>query len=149
MGKITPDVLPETVAAPEEQAPQTGVNPEVNAESVAAENTERPAQMSKSEKKRLAEIKRAKEEEAKADAELDSEEPEEEVALESVSSTVDAEQGETPRSGRMVELISADGRQLEVSISNDVWKGLRILVPVELEGEIRRILEEGGYYVKN
>ena len=51
---------------------------------------------------------------------------------------------------KTVKLISAiPGKQIEVSIGRDHWKGVEIEVPAELEGEIRRILEAGGYYLKN
>lgn len=158
MAKITPQVL----SKEEEVKAQGSVNPEANAESVAQENTEAaPQTLSKSEKKRLAEIERARKEEEEANAELDKEEVEQakepsDEAKKGVSTEVEkndnvpAEEGSAPQEEiTMKKIISADNRQLEVSIGNEVWKGFEIMVPSNLEGEIRRILHDGGFYVKN
>lgn len=48
----------------------------------------------------------------------------------------------------MVDIISGDGRELEVSIGSQSWKGKIISVPSNLEADIRRILEEGHYFIK-
>lgn len=49
----------------------------------------------------------------------------------------------------MVEIISADGRDLEVSVGSEYWKGKVILVKKDMVDEVRRILEAGGYFIKN
>ena len=56
---------------------------------------------------------------------------------------------ESPKDPNLVDIISADGRELEFSINNENWKGKVISVPKHLEGEARRILEEGGFFIKN
>lgn len=56
---------------------------------------------------------------------------------------------EAEKPKKFVTLISADKRVMEVSIGGENWKGVTITVPEELEGEIRRILEEGGFFLKN
>ena len=48
-----------------------------------------------------------------------------------------------------VILRSADGRELEASINNQFWRGKTIEVPVSAAGDVRRMLEVGGYYLKN
>ena len=48
----------------------------------------------------------------------------------------------------MVEIVSADLRELEVSVGKDTWRGKSILVSVEMEEEVRRLLEAGGFYLK-
>lgn len=47
-----------------------------------------------------------------------------------------------------VALVSADGRVLEASIGDQMWKGKEIYVPAELEGEVRRLLNDGHYIVR-
>lgn len=49
----------------------------------------------------------------------------------------------------MVEIISADGRVLEVSIGGDIWTGKTIFVPKDKAEDVRRILEAGGFFIKN
>ena len=49
----------------------------------------------------------------------------------------------------MVDIISADGRKLDVAINSQHWEGKVISIPKELDGEIRRLLETGGFYLKN
>lgn len=46
-------------------------------------------------------------------------------------------------------LISADGRVLEVSVNGVTWSGKTIYVPKEIEGEVRRLLEDGHFFLKN
>lgn len=57
--------------------------------------------------------------------------------------------GDTSRGkedGTVIE--SADGRSLFVGINGNHWEGSRIVVPGEYAEEARRILVEGGYYLK-
>lgn len=49
----------------------------------------------------------------------------------------------------MVEIISADGRNLEVSIGSESWNGKTIFVKKEVVEDVKRILEAGGYFIKN
>jgi hypothetical protein len=49
----------------------------------------------------------------------------------------------------MVEIVSADNRELEVSIGREVWKGKTILIPKEVEKDVRRILGDGGFFLKD
>lgn len=60
-----------------------------------------------------------------------------------------AEAPQAPATPETVTLISADKRVLEVSIGSQFWRGVTIDVPKELEGEVRRLLESGGFYLKN
>lgn len=48
----------------------------------------------------------------------------------------------------MVELVSMDGRDLEVAINAVVWKGKKITVPQEQEAQVRDLLSTAGFYVK-
>lgn len=48
----------------------------------------------------------------------------------------------------MVEIVSVDGRNMEVSINSNYWSGKKILVPADQEGQVRKILTDGGYYIK-
>lgn len=47
------------------------------------------------------------------------------------------------------KIISADGRTLEASVGDQHWIGKELDVPNEQAGEVRRLLEEGGFYLKN
>jgi hypothetical protein len=49
----------------------------------------------------------------------------------------------------MVEIISADGRTLEVSIGKDTWNGKIIFVPKEQVEDVKGLLEKGGFFLKN
>lgn len=49
----------------------------------------------------------------------------------------------------MVIIRSADNRRLEVSVGNQIWNNVNIEVPKELAGEVRRILLEGGFFLKD
>lgn len=91
----------------------------------------------KAEKKSKSQIKR---EAVQAKAKAKTEETEE---------TTEGEEAETPAAPATVTLISADKRVMEVSIGSNTWKGVEITVPQELESEIRRLLEDGGFYLKN
>lgn len=48
-----------------------------------------------------------------------------------------------------VTITSADNRRLEASINGVFWNDRSIEVPKPQEGEVRRLLEVGGFYVKN
>lgn len=67
----------------------------------------------------------------------------------------DAEKAQTTQTPReekapqLVTLKSADGRSLEASIGDQVWKGTVIHVPEHQVDDVRRILEKGGYYLKD
>src|SRR3990167_4611728 len=63
-----------------------------------------------------------------------------EVVVEPAKPTVDLK--------TTVDIFSADGRTLECAINEMVWKGKRITIPAELEGEIRGLLERGGYLIR-
>ena len=47
-----------------------------------------------------------------------------------------------------VDVVSADGRELEVSVGKDTWKGKTITVPTEMLEEVRRLLETGGFFLR-
>lgn len=47
-----------------------------------------------------------------------------------------------------VTFVSVDNRPLEVNINSDKYLGKKITVPGKLEGEVSRILKEGGLYFK-
>lgn len=49
----------------------------------------------------------------------------------------------------MVMIKSADNRKLEVSIGNRYWNDMVIQVPKELSDEVRRILVNGGFFLKD
>ena len=49
----------------------------------------------------------------------------------------------------MVTIRSADNRRLEVSVGNLAWNAPEIQVPKELVGEVRRILLDGGFFLKD
>lgn len=49
----------------------------------------------------------------------------------------------------MVTIKSADNRRLEVSVGDKAWNAPEIQVPKELAGEVRRILLEGGFFLKD
>lgn len=49
----------------------------------------------------------------------------------------------------MVNLISADGRALEVAVGGESWNGRVISVPKKQADDIRRILTEGGFFLKD
>jgi len=55
--------------------------------------------------------------------------------------------GETVADGE-VQIVSADNRVLEASIGERIWKGTTITVPAEQEEDVRRILEDGGFFIK-
>lgn len=57
------------------------------------------------------------------------------------------EDSEPNRQGK-TKIESADGRTLEVSVNSESYTGKEIWVPSEQEGEIRRILADGGYFTK-
>lgn len=48
-----------------------------------------------------------------------------------------------------VEIASADNRDLEVSVGNVHFVGKKIAVPRNMEKDIKRILEEGGFFIKS
>ena len=48
----------------------------------------------------------------------------------------------------MVEIESVDGRELEASVGTTIWKGKVIIVPKEMEEDVRRLLIEGGFFIK-
>lgn len=50
---------------------------------------------------------------------------------------------------KMVMIKSADNRKLEVSIGDRAWNAPIIEVPQSLAGEVRRILLEGGFFLKD
>ena len=51
---------------------------------------------------------------------------------------------------RMITLESAlESKPLEVSVNKETWKGKTITVPAKYEGEVRRLLSDGGYIVRN
>ena len=68
-----------------------------------------------------------------------------------VETTVDGGEAETTTAPAeaMVELRSADGRVLEASIGDSMWKGKVIQVPAHQAGDVRRLLEAGGYFLKD
>lgn len=98
--------------------------------------TEAPAETikveSKSEAKRKAVVKEAK---AKKDADA--------------PASTDGEDAPATEAKQFVILRSADKRQLEASIGDQVWKGTEISVPVEQAGDVRRLLEDGGFFLKD
>lgn len=49
----------------------------------------------------------------------------------------------------MVTIKSADNRRLEVSVGDRSWNAPEIQVPKELVGEVRRILLDGGFFLKD
>ena len=49
----------------------------------------------------------------------------------------------------MVTIKSADNRRLEVSVGNLAWNASEIQVPKAMVGEVRRILLEGGFFLKD
>jgi hypothetical protein len=49
----------------------------------------------------------------------------------------------------MVTIKSADNRRLEVSVGNSAWNAPEIQVPKAMAGEVRRILLEGGFFLKD
>ena len=49
----------------------------------------------------------------------------------------------------MVTIKSADNRRLEVSVGNLAWDASEIQVPKAMVGEVRRILLEGGFFLKD
>lgn len=59
----------------------------------------------------------------------------------------EAVKAETAKEGEDIILRSVDGRELEVSIGNDHWKGKEIVVPFKQAEEVKRILKEGGFFV--
>ena len=54
-----------------------------------------------------------------------------------------------PINDNYVEIRSADGRSLEVAINGVMYNDKTIRVPREQEGDIRRILNDGGFYLKD
>ena len=90
--------------------------------------------MSKSERKRVAAMER-KQKEAQEDG--------------SAPETPEVQPTVEQAAPRFVTLRAADKRMLELSIGELVFKGREIQVPAELEGEARRILEVGGFYLKD
>jgi len=59
----------------------------------------------------------------------------------------EAVKAEVSKEGEDIILRSVDGRELEVSIGNDHWKGKEIVVPFKQAEEVKRILKEGGFFV--
>ena len=57
------------------------------------------------------------------------------------------EQGFGPNGGT-VDIESADGKSLYAQINSQKWEGKVISVPRELEGEVRNLLEQGGFRLK-
>ena len=49
----------------------------------------------------------------------------------------------------MVTIKSADNRRLEVSVGDRFWNAPEIQVPKAMVGEVRRILLEGGFFLKD
>lgn len=97
---------------------------------------------------------KAKVEEKKEETKLRSKAPKAEATapVEPVVPETPAEPTPAPepaKEAEMVDLLSADNRDLEVSIGDKFWKGKVISVPKEQEGDIRRILSEGGFFLKN
>jgi hypothetical protein len=54
---------------------------------------------------------------------------------------------EPAKKGELVTIKSVDGRELEVSIGDQYWKGKVIEVPSELAQDVKRILRDGGFYI--
>lgn len=50
---------------------------------------------------------------------------------------------------KMVTIKSADNRRLEVSVGERFWNAPVIEVPEALAGEVRRILLDGGFFLKD
>lgn len=48
-----------------------------------------------------------------------------------------------------VTIRSADSRNLEVSVNGVAFNGKEIVVPKEQEGDIRKILADGGFFLKD
>ena len=71
----------------------------------------------------------------------------EEVKVEQVEVVTPVEEVKVSVSG-MVEIVSADGRELEVSVGKETWRGTTITVPADMVEEVRRLLETGGFYLK-
>lgn len=88
--------------------------------------------------------------------------PDEELKVVEIDQTVSTPEPQKVKSD-MVELVSADGRELEVAVGSTTWKGKVISFPrtmqftdkegnitnVDMEEEIRRLLETGGYFLKD
>lgn len=73
-----------------------------------------------------------------------------EVVEENTRGAVD--EGQEPKAEvqeGMVEIVSADGRTLEVSIGGESWSGVKILVPADMKDEVIRVLEDGKFFLKN
>jgi len=49
----------------------------------------------------------------------------------------------------MVTIKSADNRKLEVSVGDRFWNAPEIQVPKKMAGEVRRILLDGGFFLKD
>ena len=49
----------------------------------------------------------------------------------------------------LITIKSADNRRLEVSVGNLAWNAPEIQVPKAMVGEVRRILLEGGFFLKD
>lgn len=118
----------ETPATPEGGE---GESPETPAEPVAPVEPAEPVE-SKSAAKRKASQKASKKD-AEATASTDGEE----------TSVKEA------KPEGFVTIRSADGRQLEASIGDKVWKGVEISVPEEQAGDVRMLLEQGGFFLKD
>jgi len=56
--------------------------------------------------------------------------------------------GEEKVEKKGVSIRSADGRSLYVSINGQKWEGTELTVPEKYANEAKRILMEGGYYIK-
>lgn len=121
------DPKQETVQAPEEQVQTETVAPE----EPATQPKESPEEPTASE-------------EDKEEENVPSE-PKSSNKKTSKKVDVSAGQATTPQ---FVTIESADGRMLEASIGPVVWKGKTIQVPADQAGEVRRLLTDGGFYVR-
>lgn len=120
----------------------TGATAPENGSEEEKKNQGQAPTLSKEEKKKLEAEKKAQAKKEKEEA-AEKKRLEEEAAASQVQPTVEK------ASPSFVTIRAADKRMLELSIGELVFKGHEIQVPAELEGEARRILEQGGFYLKD
>lgn len=132
------DTKPTEVPAVDSNLPTEKVSEEVKSNEASKEVA---TTKSKSQLKREAEMKKAEEAEPQELGEGEEVTPEETEVNEDPAQSLESE----PK----VSLRSADGRKLEASIGDVRWEGKEIFVPQSQAGDVRRMLEGAGYYLKD